>query len=412
MYEQQCKKLDVWPDRVGGIEDDVWRAHEIGQDEFRDFLGKREYVITAASQDAGAEDQADTREPLSTSSKTGLQQGDMTGSSSLNTIYMRLRNLSHTHWSQAVSANIKQCHKSASANRPCTASSALIHLATGYRFNSRDIGMEALAMLACLHDRDLPKYSIDHALTRPSSYASTSSILKILHRVAADNRFTDVASLSQADVLRKREDAVLDHWNSWDVSSTASTPASARKALEQVQLAAVALAVSNPSISSSNSPASNADLLVPLRSAHAVRVLLPLAPARFIVPFLRQWLLSTILLYVSAGCPKIDISHLNRVSFDEDRNKAYKHVRHTILSRASSTESSSQTLQALVALAAAEACWGQDLSAEAQQGLVVGGLAKQADEMTEEQAKTQEKNRCDWWLKAAMMLVDAEMSGS
>ena len=292
------------------------------------------------------------------------------------------------------------------------ASSALIHLATAYRFSSRDIGMEALAMLACLHDRDLPKYSIDHTLIQPSSYESTSSVLKILRRLAADQRFADVASLSLGDVLRKREDAVLDHWNSWVVASTASTPVSARKALEQIQLAAVALAVSTPSTSSSKSTASHADLLIPLRSAHAVRVLLPLAPTRFIVPLLRQWLLSTILLYVSAGCPKIDISHLNRVSLDEDRDKAYKHVRHTILSRASSSESSSQTLQALVALSATEACWGQDLSAEAQQGLVAGGLAKQADEMTEEQAKTQEKNRCDWWLKAAMVLVDAEMSSS
>ena len=97
---------------------------------------------------------------------------------------------------------------------------------------------------------------------------------------------------------------------------------------------------------------------------------------------------------------------------DEDRDKAYKHVRHTILARASTTESSSQTLQALVALSAAEACWGQDLSAEAQQGLVDGGQFKQADEMTEEQVKMQEKNCSDWWLKAAMVLVDAEMASS
>jgi len=270
--------------------------------------------------------------------------------------------------------------------------------------------MEALAMLACLHDRDLPKYSIDNSLTRPSSYASTSSVLKILKRVAADHRFSDVASLSQADVLRKREDAILDHWNSWDVSSTASTPLSARKSLEQIQLAAVAVAVSIPSTSSSKSPAGDADLLVPLRSAHALRVLLPLAPARFIIPLLRQWLLSTILLYVSAGRPKIDISQLSRVSLDEDRGKAYKHVRHTILARASTTESSSQTLQALVALAAAEACWGQDLSVEAQQGLVEGGQMKQAGEMTGEEQKEQGKNQCDWWLKAATVLVDAEMS--
>jgi len=272
--------------------------------------------------------------------------------------------------------------------------------------------MEALAMLACLHDRDLPKYSIDNSLTRPSSYESTSSVLKILRRVAADHRFADVASLPQADVLRKREDAVLDHWNSWDVSSTASTPVSARKALEQIQLAAVAIAVSTPSSSSSKSSAGNADLLVPLRSAHALRVLLPLAPTRFIVPLLRQWLLSTILLYTSAGRPKIDITPLSRVSMDEDRDKAYKHVRHTILFRASTTESSSQTLQALVALSAAEACWGQDLSAEAQQGLVDGGQFKQADEMTQEQVKTQNKDCCDWWLRAAMVLVDTEMASS
>jgi hypothetical protein len=267
--------------------------------------------------------------------------------------------------------------------------------------------MEALAMLACLHDRDLPKYSLDNSFSKPSSYESTSSVLRILQRVAADHRFADVASLSQADVLRKREDAVLDHWNSWEVSSTASTPVSARKALEQIQIATVALAVSTQSGSSSKSPAGGLDLLVPLQSAHALRVLLPLVPTRFIVPLLRQWLLSTILLYISAGRPKIDTSRLSRVSLDDDRDKAYKHVRHTVLSGKSSVESSSQLSQALVALAAAEACWGQHLSAEAQQGLMEG-QTKKADEMTSEELKTQEEDSRDWWLKAATVLVDTE----
>ena len=83
----------------------MWRAHEIGQDEFRDFLGKRESVIIASVWDAGADDQVDTREPLSTFSRTGLQHWVMTGSTSLNIISSRSRSLSPTPWFQAVSSN-------------------------------------------------------------------------------------------------------------------------------------------------------------------------------------------------------------------------------------------------------------------------------------------------------------------
>ncbi|KAL8952955.1 MAG: hypothetical protein Q9222_001174 [Ikaeria aurantiellina] len=173
----------------------------------------------------------------------------------------------------------------------------LIHLGYAFELSSREVAMEALTM-ACSTYNYLHKYLDDPSYTKPFS-TSTQSPLEIICRVQKDSRFDGLFSHQGADNLaplfEKHEAEVLEYWNAWHI---VNPPAE----FQASQKAAVALLVA------SRSPdRKEYDFFVVhlLTTSHAVRIILPLIPAKFHVPVVRQWWLLTLAVYIAQLRPEI-----------------------------------------------------------------------------------------------------------
>ncbi|KAI9719185.1 MAG: hypothetical protein M1828_006278 [Chrysothrix sp. TS-e1954] len=162
---------------------------------------------------------------------------------------------------------------------------------------------------------DLHKYLDNPAYTRPASYKADMP-LEILERLSKDNRLDSLFSHKAAGdtelIANVREDALMDHWNAWDVSESPT------KKFEKAQETAVALLVAT-------SASSRFDffLLHLLTTSHAVRILLPLMPADFQIPLVRQWWLFTLITYIGQLRPNIDPEAIKNFPLDE---RTWKHV--------------------------------------------------------------------------------------
>ena len=158
--------------------------------------------------------------------------------------------------------------------------------------------MEALG-LATTSYNFLHKYLDDSSYSKPSTY-QTSSPMEILQKVAEDTRFDGLLEYPGSDniepLFEKHEAAVLEYWNAWQIKDP-------RKQFEQSQYAAVALLVA--AYDPANSKAYDFFLVHILTTSHAVRILLPLIPAKFHVALVRQWWLLTLAVYISQLRPPI-----------------------------------------------------------------------------------------------------------
>ncbi|EGS23613.1 uncharacterized protein CTHT_0003080 [Thermochaetoides thermophila DSM 1495] len=160
----------------------------------------------------------------------------------------------------------------------------LIHLGYAYEFDSREVATEALGLAATCYDF-LHKYVDDPAYTRKAPFSSRSP-LELLDKLAADNRFASfsVKPYSEAtfdsfeSLFGAHEEELLEYWNAWDLPASDSD---ITMQFRESQEAAVAI--------------------------HAVRILLPMVPAKFHVSLVRQWWLLALAVYVSVGRPKIDL---------------------------------------------------------------------------------------------------------
>ena len=174
----------------------------------------------------------------------------------------------------------------------------LIHLGYAYELSSREIAMEALG-LATTSYNFLHKYLDDPSESKSPTYNS-SSPLKILKCVARDARFDnlfDHRGTSNIEPLFKdNETLVLEHWNSWHLPNP-------KKQFEDSQYAAAALLVAT------HEPGSKYDFFQVhlLTTSHAVRILLPLIPAKFHVALVRQWWLLTLAVYIVQLRPEIKL---------------------------------------------------------------------------------------------------------
>ncbi len=177
----------------------------------------------------------------------------------------------------------------------------LIHLGYGYELSSRDVTMEALG-LACTQYNFLHKYIDDPRYTRGPSY-SESSLLGILERVRNDKRFDEGSDGIEA-VFENHEDAVLEHWNAWQLLSHP------KKQFQESQSTAVAILVGTQPLNSGQ-PAYDFFYVHLLTTSHAVRILLPFVPAKFHVSLVRQWWLFTLAAYIAQGRPPIDLANIN-----------------------------------------------------------------------------------------------------
>ena len=94
---------------------------------------------------------------------------------------------------------------------------------------------------------------------------------------------------------------MLEHWNAWQLPDP-------KKQFEDSQYAAVALLVATNAYKSSRSY--DFFLVHLLTTSHAVRILLPLIPAKFHVALVRQWWLLTLAVYIAQIRPKIELKDI------------------------------------------------------------------------------------------------------
>ncbi|KAK4697620.1 cell cycle checkpoint protein, partial [Lecanoromycetidae sp. Uapishka_2] len=179
----------------------------------------------------------------------------------------------------------------------------LIHLGYAYELSSREVAMEALGLVATTYTF-FHKYLDDASYTKPSTY-STSSPVEILQKVAKDKRFDNLFDHQGADniepIFENHEAAVLEHWNAWQLPDP-------KKQFEESQHAAVALLVATHG--STNERKFDFFLVHVLTTTHAVRILLPIIPAKFHVPVVRQWWLLTLAVYIAQVRPAIDLERI------------------------------------------------------------------------------------------------------
>ena len=196
----------------------------------------------------------------------------------------------------------------------------LIHLGYAYEFDSKEIAMEALGMAATQYNF-FHKYLDDPSYTRKAPFSS-SSPLELLNKLAADDRFDGLfkhRGLDNIEVLfHKHESLVLEYWNAWDIHSSSSSVSPVEQFRES-QEAAVALLTATVA---PGTHAYNFFIVHLLTTSHAVRILLPLVPAKFHVSLVRQWWLLTLAVYIAELRPKIDPDYVP----GELKGKGWKHV--------------------------------------------------------------------------------------
>lgn len=164
------------------------------------------------------------------------------------------------------------------------------------------------------------KYLDNPSYTRPAPYKSDSPI-DIIHRVGQDKRFDGLFDSLGPDNLgtlfEKREDALLEHWNAWDLTDP-------KTQFKDSQWAAVALLVA------AKPQGEKYDFFMVhlLTTSHAVRILLPIIPAKYHLPLVRQWWLFTLAVYIAQLRPTIDLS---RITKTKTNGRDWKYVTNTAL---------------------------------------------------------------------------------
>lgn len=257
IYEKESEELEPWRDSPG----------EISKEDWRDFLGKREYqrAFVDFFEDQLVLKRYDWKALLTEflfEGKEPLINGLISG-------------LAHP----------------------------LIHLGYAYELNSRTVAIEALALGACFYG-SLHKYINDPTYTKPTPIKSTS-LLDVLHKVREDKRFDGLYYHRSGDitkVLGEREDAFLEYWNAWELSDP-------KKQFEESQQTAVAILVGTDPAGDSRFDFFFVHLLT---SSHAVRLLLPLIPAKFHISLVRQWWLFTLAVYIAQVRPEIKLERINK----------------------------------------------------------------------------------------------------
>jgi hypothetical protein len=177
-----------------------------------------------------------------------------------------------------------------------TVAHPLIHLGYAYELNSRTVAIEALALGACFYS-PLHKYLDDPFYTRPGEFKSTS-LLDILDRVRNDKRFDGLYDHRSGDiskVFEEREEAFLEYWNAWELADP-------KTQFAESQQTAVAILMATPQPAHAKFDFFFVHLLT---SSHAVRILLPLIPAKFHISLVRQWWLFALAVYIAQTRPEV-----------------------------------------------------------------------------------------------------------
>lgn len=179
----------------------------------------------------------------------------------------------------------------------------LIHLAYAFEMSSREVGMEALALAATCYGK-MHKYIDDPSYSQAESLYYSTSPLEVLIKVRADKQFNGLFGTPGDNnidtILRYHEAALLNHWNAWKIEDP-------MQQFRESQELAVALLTATRSETSDKY---DFFLVHTLTTSHAVRVLLPLIPARFQYSLVRQWWLLTLVVYIAQLRPEIKLDQI------------------------------------------------------------------------------------------------------
>ncbi|KAF1996725.1 hypothetical protein P154DRAFT_525417 [Amniculicola lignicola CBS 123094] len=222
----------------------------------------------------------------------------------------------------------------------------LIHLGYAYELDSRTVAIEALALGACFYS-SLHKYLDDPSYTKPSAHQSTS-LPELLYKVKEDKRFDGLYSHRSGDiskVLEEQEEALLEYWNAWDLSNP-------KDQFEESQETAVALFVGTDSPSKGEFDFFLVHLLT---SSHAVRILLPIIPAKYHISLVRQWWLFTLAVYIAQTRPEIDTDKISNYDLG---GKNWKFVTDKALNSKHSLDA--HFVKALRSMKVAAETWGDE----------------------------------------------------
>ncbi|KAF3046537.1 hypothetical protein E8E12_010681 [Didymella heteroderae] len=300
IYEKEAEGLEPWHDAPA----------EITRDDWRDFLGKREYQRAYVD---FFEDQLVFRRY---DVKQVLEEYLLGGKNPL--INGLISGLAHP----------------------------LIHLGYAYELGSTTVAIEALALGACFYS-PLHNYIDDKSYTKPSSRQSTD-LREILDKVRQDKRFDGLYPHRSGDiskVLEEQEEAFLEYWNAWELSDS-------QTAFRQSQALAVTLLVGTEAPENTKF---DFFLVHILTSSHAVRVLLPLVPAKFHINLVRQWWLFTLAVYIAQTRPRIDASIVEKYDL---KGRDWKFVVHKALDSSESTDA--HYVKALRCMKNISETWGDD----------------------------------------------------
>ncbi|KAI9797383.1 MAG: hypothetical protein M1825_006012 [Sarcosagium campestre] len=232
----------------------------------------------------------------------------------------------------------------------------LIHIGYAFEMNNCTIAIEALALTTCFYDF-FHQYLDDTSYTRPAQHP-TESIVSILERVRTDQRLDGLFDHSGpgniALLFQRKEDIVLEHWNSWTIVNP-------KAQFEESQRAAVLLLLATVP---PDSEGYDFFLVHLLTTSHAIRVLLPLIPEEFHVSLVRQWWLFTLAVYIAQLRPEIKES---RITDYELAGRDWKWAEKQAL--ASSHAYDAHYVKAIRAMKEAALTWG-DLDAWYLRGAV------------------------------------------
>lgn len=165
---------------------------------------------------------------------------------------------------------------------------------------SREVVMEALGLAATCYN------NIHHYLDDPVSSSlepsyHTPCLAEIIDKVRTDKHLDGLFATPGDHNLEKlfstREAVLLNHWNAWKIDNPMES------FRESQELAAALLVATHKD----QSEKYDFFLVHALTTSHAVRVLLPLIPARFQIPLVRQWLLVTLAIYIAQLRPAVDM---------------------------------------------------------------------------------------------------------
>jgi questin oxidase-like protein len=171
----------------------------------------------------------------------------------------------------------------------------LIHLAYALHFQSQTMAIEALAMACCLPDTQ-SEYITDSKYQVETGDFSSTSPTEIFNQISKDKRLKKSSG--------SENDLALEYWNALKLADMTSQ-------FEEMQRLAVAFSINQPKSRSRNV----------VNGSAAVRVLLPLIPAQFRIPLIKQWWLLAISAHIADGGKATDAGMRRIVEEDTQQTR-------------------------------------------------------------------------------------------